>query len=171
MPVRVLVISGSMGSGKTAVLGELSDLLSEQGQPHATIDLDAIGSVLLPDAAARDLVFRNLAALYANMVDAGLRHLLLAEAVETREELEDLQQAMPGAELVLCRLTAGVDEMARRIRLRETGMYQQRFVERSRLLHHVLEAAKLESFVVSNDGRSITDVARDVLSAAGWGRL
>ncbi len=30
----VLVISGSMGSGKTTVLGEASDILTEAGIPH-----------------------------------------------------------------------------------------------------------------------------------------
>ena len=33
--MNVLVISGSMGSGKTTVRGEPSDLLADDGVPHA----------------------------------------------------------------------------------------------------------------------------------------
>lgn len=38
--VEVLVISGSMGAGKTTVLGQAQDLLKEAGVEHGAIDLD-----------------------------------------------------------------------------------------------------------------------------------
>lgn len=52
MPVQVLVITGSMGSGKTSVMAEASDLLSAAGIDHAAIDFDGlgIGYVVAPDA-------------------------------------------------------------------------------------------------------------------------
>jgi adenylate kinase len=59
---RVIVISGSMGSGKTTVLGEASDVLSVCRLAHATVDLDAVGTALLPDDVSRDLIYRNLEA-------------------------------------------------------------------------------------------------------------
>ena len=40
--VPVLVISGSMGSGKTTVLSEASGLLAEASIPHAALDLDCL---------------------------------------------------------------------------------------------------------------------------------
>ena len=168
MGMKVIVISGSMGSGKTTVLGEASDILAEHATPHAIVDLDAIGTVLLPDDAARDLLLRNVTALYRNFVAAGITRVLLADVIETREHLDQLQQAMAGAELVLCRLTAGVETMQRRLRIREPGIHQERFVTRSRALHEALQTAKLEDFVVLNDGRTIMEVAREVLHRAGW---
>ncbi len=75
---------------------------------------------------------------------------------------------MAGADVVVCRLTAGLDTMQRRIRIREPGMHQERFVARSRTLDDALERAKLEHFTVVNDGRTITEVAREVLVRAGW---
>lgn len=101
-------------------------------------------------------------------MDAGIRRILLAEAIETRAELERLRQVLAGAELVVCRLTAALETMERRLRLREPGMHQDRFVTRLRMLQKTLEAAKLEDFTVVNDERSITDVAREVLQRAGW---
>ena len=46
--IKVLVISGSMGSGKTTVLAEASDLLAAADIPHAAIDLDALALAHLP---------------------------------------------------------------------------------------------------------------------------
>ena len=42
MTVPLLVISGSLGTGKTTVLYEATDLLSEAGIAHAAIDLDCL---------------------------------------------------------------------------------------------------------------------------------
>ena len=39
----LLIITGSMGSGKTSVLGEASDLLAGRHVIHAAIDLDILG--------------------------------------------------------------------------------------------------------------------------------
>ena len=47
-PMRVIVITGSMGSGKTTVLGEASDLLTARGVVHAAIDGDALANGHLP---------------------------------------------------------------------------------------------------------------------------
>ena len=167
-PVHILLLSGSMGSGKTTVLGEASDILLDEGVPHATLDLDAMAAVLVSEETADDLNLRNLAGVYRNFVDAGLTRILLAEAVETRNELDRLREVLWGARLLVCRLTATLDTMERRLRLREPGLHQDRFVLRSRTLQETLEAAKLEDFIVINDGRTITDVAREVLQRAGW---
>ena len=48
----LVLISGSMGSGKTSVLGEASDLLTTNGVVHAAIDLDALGAAHLPPGAS-----------------------------------------------------------------------------------------------------------------------
>ena len=54
--LKVLVISGSMGSGKTTVLGEASDLLAAAEILHAAIDLDTLALGHLPAAASHDLL-------------------------------------------------------------------------------------------------------------------
>jgi adenylylsulfate kinase-like enzyme len=168
MPLKVIVLSGSMGSGKTTVLGEMSDILCEQGAPHAAFDLDAVTTVLLPDAAAQEVNSRNLAAICRNVLAAGVVRLLVAEALETRSQFERIREALPGADITVCRLTASLATMESRLRVREPGMYQDRFVVRSRVLDERMAAAKLENFIVVNDGRSVTDVAREVLQCAGW---
>jgi hypothetical protein len=157
-----------MGCGKTTVLGEASDVLSACHLAHATVDLDAVGTALLPDDVSRDLIYRNLEAIYVNFMSAGITRILLADAVENRDELSRIRAAMPGAEFVVCRLTAAIETMQRRLRTREPGMLQEQFLARARELEHVLERAELEDFTIVNDQRSVTDVARDLLQRAGW---
>jgi hypothetical protein len=168
MSVRVLVISGSMGSGKTTVLGEASDVLSARGIVHAAIDLDAMGSVLPPTAATRDVKYRNLASVWANYGALGVNRLLLAEAIESPDALARLRSAIPSADLLVCRLVADLDTMQQRIRLREPGMLQQQFLTRAKELATVLEDARLEDFSIANQDRSVTAVARELLERAGW---
>jgi hypothetical protein len=166
--MTVLLISGSMGSGKTTVMGEASDVLRDMSIPHAAIDLDAVSVHLLPDSTTKDIDVRNAAALYTNCVAAGVDKILIAAAIEDAQALGALTRACSGASLVVCRLTASHETMAARLRVREPGMRQAEFVERSRTLEQRLTDAGLEDFRVSNDGRDVTAVAREVLERAGW---
>ena len=166
--VQVIVLTGSMGAGKTTVLGEASDLLTARGIVHAVIDLDGLAAAGLPDHLCSDLTYANLAAVWSNFRQAGVTRLLLAEAVESADELSRIRAAIPDSAVVVCRLTATVETMQQRIRTREPGMLQQTFVARARELDGLLERAGLEDFCVANDNRSVTEVAADVLKRAGW---
>ena len=166
--LKVLVISGSMGSGKTTVLGEASDLLRAAEILHAAINLDCLALGHLPAAAADDLLIRNLAAVWNNYAAAGITRLLLSEVLDTAAKRERLRQTIPGAEIVVCRLRATFNTMQQRIRLREPGMLQEEFVARIAELEASLDAGRVKDFSVQNDGRSVTEVAREVLVRAGW---
>jgi hypothetical protein len=165
---KVLVISGSMGAGKTTLLGEVSDLLAASQIVHATIDLDAISAAPLGLEMSRDLASRNLQAIYLNALSVGIDRVLLATAVESRDALERLRQAMCGADLQVCRVMASTATMESRLRIREPGMLQQQFVTRARILEQTLDSARVEHFTVINDQRHITDVARELLEESGW---
>ena len=142
--VDVLVISGSMGSGKTTVLGEISDLLKAGQVPHAAIDLDWLAEGWTTPGAASDLMFQNLATFRA------------------------IERAIPGARIVICRLRATISTMEQRVRMREPGMLQERYAARVTELEAILDKTALEHFSVDNDNRPVTDVAREILGGAGW---
>lgn len=168
--VPMLVISGSMGSGKTTVLSEASDLLAEAGVAHAAIDLDWL-SIMYPRQGGygEGLMFANLAAVWPIYVAAGANRLLVARVVEDRSELLRYRQAVPGAEIVVCRLTAPIATMQERVRVREPGMFQAQGIVRSAELANILERTRAEDFTVDNSmGRLVTEVAREMLSYAGW---
>jgi len=166
--VRVIVITGSMGAGKTTVLGEASDLLAKDGIAHAAIDLDALAISHLPGSASPgDLTHANLRSVWTNYAAAGATRLLVAAAMENSVELDRVKSAIPNAEIVVCRLRAPLETMMARVRLREPGMHQERFVARVAELERLLDAAALENFALTNTG-SVTDVARRMLVKSGW---
>ncbi len=168
--VPVLVISGSIGAGKTTVLSEASDLLVEAGIAHAAIDLDWL-SIMHPRQGrhGQRLMFANLAAVWPVYAAAGAERLLVARVVEDRSELRRYRQAVPGAKVIVCRLTASIGTMQARLRMREPGMFQAQGIARSAELADILERKRVEDFTVDNDeGRPVTEVAREVLRRAGW---
>jgi len=166
--MRLIVITGSMGAGKTTVMAEASDLLAARGVVHAAIDLDELGIAHLGARHDDDLPYRNLESVWHNYREAGIDALLLAAAVVSRAELERIRGALRATRMVVCRLRAPLEAMQSRIRAREPGMLQGQFVARAAALDEMLDAASLEDFAVVNDGRPVTDVAREMLVGAGW---
>ncbi len=168
--IPLLIISGSVGSGKSTVLWEASDLLKESKIHHAALDLDALAQMYPPQGQhGVDLSFQNLAAVWPIYRTAGAERLLIARVVETRSELSRYAEAIPGAEITVCRLTAPVEQMQERLRVREPGMNQAWSLARAPELADILEKAEIEDLSIENgDDRSVTEVARQMLSSAGW---
>jgi hypothetical protein len=130
--------------------------------------LDTLGIAHLPDGALDDLTYRNLASVWNNYAAAGVTRLLLAEAVESRAELDRIRNAIPHCDVIVCRLTGQLSTMQQRVAVREPGMLREKFVARVAELEAVLAQAGLEDFSLTNDGASVTDVARELLARAGW---
>ena len=55
-----------------------------------------------------------------------------------------------------------------RVSNREPGMFQAKFVARVAELEKLLDDANLEDFSIHNDNVSVTKVAREMLTRAGW---
>ena len=168
-PINLLLITGSMGSGKTTVLSEASDILTSRNIPHASIDLDALGTAhLSPPLQNNDLMYRNLQSVWENYAQVGVTRLLLARAIENRAELQQCRIAVSGAEIVICRLTASLKTMQDRVQSRDIGTLQNTFIARVAELNSVLDCAHLKDFSLSNENRSVTDVAHEMLVRAAW---
>jgi hypothetical protein len=167
-PVRVLVISGSMGVGKTTVLAEASDLLTERAIVHAAIDVDALGLACLPAGAPDDLSQRNLGCVWGNFAGAGMNRLLLAMAVEDRAALDLIRAAIGPCEMIVCRLTASAEIRRDRLATREMGIFRAQYLRRGEELEAILDASAVEAFQIPTDGRSVTDIGRDLLTRAAW---
>lgn len=166
---ELLIITGSMGSGKTAILAEAGDILALRDIVYAAIDVDSLGLVHLPSAASSDgVMYANLRSVCKNYACLGVRRFLLARALENRSQLELCCKAVAATNTVVCRLTASVEAMQQRVKMRESGVLQGEFVARVAELNRVLDRARLEDFIVANENRSLTDVALEVLVKAGW---
>ena len=128
--VPIIVITGNMGSGKTTILAETSDLLTAAGVLHAAIDLDTFGMGHMPETASRGLPYRNLSCVWQNYAAAGASRLLIAEALESSHDLARIHDAVAGAQIVVCRLTATLETLRRRVAQREIGALRDTFVAR-----------------------------------------
>jgi hypothetical protein len=165
----LLIITGTMGAGKTTVLGEASDILALRHIAHAAIDLDALGLAHLPSAASSDgVMYRNLQSVCKNYASLGVRRFLLARAMEDRAELELCRGAVSAKDTVVCRLTASIEAMQNRVKTRESGVSQQGYVARVAKLNAILDRARLEDFTITNENRSLTEVAHEMLVKARW---
>lgn len=165
----LLIITGTMGSGKSTVLGEASDILAQRNIAHAAIDLDALGLAHLPSAARNDgVMYRNLQSVCENYAAHGVTRLLLARALEGRGELDQCRSAVSATHTVVCRLVASIETMDQRVKLRELGISRRGYIARVAELNAILDRAQLENFTITNENLSVTEVAHELLLKTGW---
>lgn len=165
----LLILTGGMGVGKTTVLAECSDLLAIRGITHAAVDLDALGLMHLESPTDIDaLMYRNLESVCANYAACGITRFLVARAIENRGELERCREIIPARNTKVCRLVASIETMQQRVKARESGIAQAKYVARVVELHAIVEQANLEDFTVISENRSPTEVALEALRNAGW---
>jgi adenylylsulfate kinase-like enzyme len=165
----LLIITGTMGAGKSSVLGEASDILAQQSIAHAAIDVDALGLARLPSGDENDgVMYRNLESVCKNYAELGVRRFVVARALESREQLEMCRRIVSAEKTVVCRLTGSIETMEQRVGIREAGISKREYVTRVTKLNAILDAAGLEDFIIINENRTVTDVAQELLMRAGW---
>ncbi|GGP75679.1 ATP-binding protein [Streptomyces melanogenes] len=171
---RALLITGTVGVGKTSAADLLGDLLSDAGVPHAVMDLDRLcQSWPAPedDPFNFALLLRNLRALTANFLDAGVERLVLAGVAESTAD-RDAYQAAIGMPLKVCRLTADLPVVHSRLRHRhETDNDPESLpwhLERADQLDKVLEQADIADFTIDTTHVALPAVASAILKTAGW---
>ena len=172
LTTQALVISGTVGVGKTAVLEAIATLLERRGLPCAFIDLDWLGQALpAPDDDPYNnrLILENLAAVWPNYQRRGLRRLVAARVVEDPADRERFSKALGGAEVTICHLTASESERRRRLEARELDpQWRDWFLRRTAELATSLEAGRVYDFTVENDDRTPTESAELVANLVGW---
>ena len=169
---KVLLITGTVGAGKTALAREVGELLRRSGVAGGMIDLDALSYACagpVEDRFNADLVVRNLTAIWPNYQARGVDHLVLARYVAHAGELEAYRAAIPFSTLTVCRVTAPAPTVRERLRRREIGVERDFLLALSQTLAAEPGDRAFEDFIVENGpDRSITDVAEEVLARAGW---
>jgi hypothetical protein len=163
-----LVLSGPPGVGKTSVGWRVFDRCTDLGQDPAFADLDLLGAAWpAPDDDPHQsrLKATNLAAVWSNYRQAGSRQHIVAGVVENLGERRQLEEATGGS-VVICRLDAPDTELAQRIhgRAREGGADLAKLVARASELSAQLVADDVSDYSVGTAGRTIADVAADVLA-------
>src|SRR5688572_15757466 len=92
--IPVVVVTGTVGAGKTATVDALSTLLGAIPLRHAAIDMDHLRWVYPNPDGDRfgvRLGYRNLAAIWPNLRDVGIRCAVLADVVEARKQVREYE--------------------------------------------------------------------------------
>jgi ribose 1,5-bisphosphokinase PhnN len=169
--VPILVLTGPVGVGKSAVLYEVDRLLVEAGVAHASVELEELARCWtpasetgVPNRAA--LVYGNLAAVWANYAAYGAPRLVIGMLLEDRATLTHLSQAIPGAQPTVVRLYAPLAVIEQRLRRREPDPAAE--LDAARYLVPRMDEQKVEDHLVDNGGRPLPEVAREIVRLVGW---
>ncbi|MDQ1135895.1 putative kinase [Microbacterium sp. SORGH_AS 1204] len=165
---RVIFVGGRSGVGKTTVAAVASRLLAERNVRHAVIEGDNLDHAHPePWRAGIHLAEQNLAAIWRNYRRAGYDRLLFTNTVSVAQ-VDGLSRALGGnveAKAVL--LTADDATVGDRLRRREFGPAVEEHLSRSRRAADELDALDI-AIRIATDGRTPTDIARQLLAAAEW---
>jgi chloramphenicol 3-O-phosphotransferase len=167
----VLLVTGPIGVGKTAVLLEADHLLGEAHVPHATVVLQEIARCWpapADDEWNERIAYRNLASLWSNFAAAGAERLLLERVLEQRSQLRHVREAIPGAEISVVRLRAPLSLIEQRVRTREPHAASEWHLGAARWLTPRMDRWAIEDHLVDNGNRPLREVATEILRLAGW---
>ncbi|WP_274918578.1 AAA family ATPase [Streptomyces sp. WZ-12] len=180
----VLWLCGATGVGKSTVGFEVYRRVLRAGVVAAYLDLDQLGfrhPVPDDDPGNHRLKAHNVAAVWGTYRAAGAQCLIMSGPVEDEAAAAVYADALGNAELAICRLHAGPEELTRRVMSRaDGGSWDQpgdplrgrseaellRVADRAVASAATLDATGVGGVRVATDGRTAAEVAEAVLADA-----
>jgi len=115
--VRVILLTGPPGAGKTTVFESLMGLLEADGCRFAAVELEALALVHpWPDD---DAAFRHLEFVTGSFLERGYPLLIVSATIEDADYLRRLLDALPSDDVFLVRLEAPAELLRDRLIKRE----------------------------------------------------
>jgi adenylylsulfate kinase len=164
--IPAVVVTGPVGAGKSATVDAISTFLGRVPLRHVAIDMDYLRWVNPNpdgDRFGMQLGYRNLAAIWPNLLAAGIRCAVLADVVESRDQLRDYEAAMPGAHVTIVRLHVDPKEIARRLHGRETPESLDWYLHRAPELQGIVEREGVGDIVIHAGSRDPLAIAREII--------
>jgi hypothetical protein len=168
-----VILTGTVGAGKTTTMHAVGALLAERGIPHALVDLDAV-RLLHPappaDPFQQELALRNLGDLSRNYREAGARVVVVAAVVEHAGDLPRYADALGSRDPLLVRLAVDADAVRARLDARHGDDAAALAWHRARApeLAAIIDAADLGGLAIDTTARTPAEVAALVADRAGW---
>ncbi len=167
--VLVLVITGSVGVGKSSTADVISEILRKRDVPHAVIDMDYLRYAFprpADDPFHRTLGAKNLASVWKNYQSIGVRNIIIPNIVEDKADVDAIAKAIPGAKVFVVRLKASLDTIHNRLHERHHNRDSDNLnwhLDRADELTKQLESSKVEDFVVDTDDKPLREIAKEIL--------
>ncbi|MEV0407593.1 AAA family ATPase [Actinoallomurus sp. NPDC050550] len=171
---EALLIGGRSGAGKTTIGWEVSARLRAAAVSHAILEGDFMGQVHPAPEGDPDrswITARNLAAVWANFAELGYRRLIYTNTLSVLPEAAGMFQRAMGADVRIVRvlLTASDATAGERLTGRELGSELAEGLRASAHKARLLDSRVPPDTVrVTTDGRTVTDIASEVVAATGW---
>ncbi|MEA2446839.1 MAG: hypothetical protein QOK47_476 [Actinomycetota bacterium] len=167
-----LVITGTIGAGKTTIIEAISAQLRSAGLLHGVLDLDWLNQ-LSPAPDPLDpyndgLRVTNLEAVWSTFYARGARHAVISGTIVSREQLEAIRETLPGLAVTVCLLVCPSDLVKERIKQRTRGRLLEDFLSRTEGLAQTIEEANIHDFVGRNGDRLPEEVAAEIVDQLDW---
>ena len=160
-----VVITGPPGEGKTSVLTALADELSDDDIAHAAVEIETL---VWTHPALNEQQWRRQVRVNCRLYrDAGHTLLLLAQTLETDDDVAGLLAAVDADATVLVRLEAPPEILVERIVEREPASWSglPGLVEHAQELAVSMPDLAGIDVVLSTDGQRPEDVAARIRAA------
>jgi adenylylsulfate kinase len=170
---KALLLTGSVGSGKTTLAKETGELLRAAGVAHAVIELDWLSWCSPPGDGAparRQLLLDNLRSVRSHYQQAGIDRFVLAGSIVSPEHLRGVDRAL-ALPLTIVRVSAPLEVIANRVDRRDPASKTIASVADLAAFDERVRAAVPDCPHVDNSDADVVETARRVLHAAGWERL
>lgn len=169
--VDAILLTGTVGVGKSTVLMEIGDALDADDEPYALLDLDWLAWVQPADDApvsVQQILVENLAHASRTFRRAGVRRFVMARAVDAADVAGIRSALGSSVRLLVVQLTAAPQVVAQRLRGRDRGERLAEHLEQANAFAARIEPAQLGVVAVATDHGDVAAVAQEVLAAAGW---
>lgn len=168
--IPTLLLTGPVGSGKTATAIAIGHALDELDSPSVVVDLDWLGWMHRTSSGPSpdEMIAVNLAAIWPNFVAAGMRYAVLSRGLTSAAALLSLKKAVPQARITVVRLVATAATIEARLRRRDSGAELVTHLREAVEMSEAIEQLGVEDLVVSTDVAEVDAVAADILRRLGW---